>query len=238
MVCRCADENSGSIERPVLSPDEVDSSNDVEDRQSVVQEEIMITDSAASVGDCCFEDDEPDSMADHVSRHHHQYCAFFHSHVMDGPFLCELCGEMFDEWHKFVLHRAEVHDIDDTGEPPDNHLTSALHDMNSTTAVGHDVGQKENRLSEVDVTAVCDICGWVSMKNRALSLPAHMQKHKTDKSAVSSTSNHQRGASEHRFLCQYCAQSFRKNISLAHHILSKHSVDFVVSDPNKQVLRC
>ena len=114
----------------------------------------------------------------------------------------------------------------------------------------HNGKQKENEMSDDEIMAMCDICGWVSTKSSSLSLSAHMRRiHHVEKRFKCSecsrsfalATNLRRHELLHsnvrRFLCQYCAESFQQNKSLHCHIFKYHA-DKLDSNPSSRPFGC
>ena len=155
--CRDADENVDSTRRLAESPDNSYCSNNAEEEQTAVQEEVTAADSdatntAAASADCCVEpteDADDDSPSDHIALHDdrfsvdHSYSVASPSHAREGPFMCHQCGKVFHKWNALCKHVQRVHDRKAAGAAVDNQPTSPLCATNDA-ANSNDVKQKSD----------------------------------------------------------------------------------------------
>jgi len=167
--------------------------------------------------------------------------------------LCELCGWICGKSVSLEAHmrtHAVMNSIDcDVSVSIDTKTESTLAVPQMSKC--RNIQQEENKKSEDDIIAVCDLCGWVRKKsNRKRTLKEHMMlKHSSERpfkcrhcsQTFKVKPNLQRHEILHddvrKFLCQYCARSFQQKASLVCHI-SRHHADMMDSDANRRQFSC
>jgi len=167
--------------------------------------------------------------------------------------VCELSGLICDKSMSLEAHmhtHAVVKSIDcDVSVSLDTKTESTF--AVSQLSKGRNIRLEENKKSEDDIRAVCDLCGWMWKKsNRRQSLKQHMMlKHSSERPFkcrhCSQTFKVKPNLERHeilhddvrKFLCQYCARSFQQKASLVCHI-SRHHADVMDSDANSRQFSC
>jgi len=200
----CRDDGNGdNTEHQTQSPPHHFSSSCNEQGQSAMKEEMItaVTAAASAAGDLePRENCDRDLTSDHITVHDHQYSVVFSQRVVKPPFVCNVCGKMFDKNFKLNRHVKQVHERRskrsvvtgiDQADSIQSEMNSELpqSEMNSELARRDSVVDDDDEYSNVEVNeeqpsadfgAVCEMCGLFCDESE--SLETHMQTHSVAKS--------------------------------------------------------
>jgi len=186
--------------------------------QSVPREELITPENAAANAGRDLELTETEDhglTAANSSLHDHQYAVLFPKNVQKRPYICKLCGKMFDLRKKLRRHLS-FHEIGRKHPPTmDDRTNSALSQTNtelarSDSVVDHATIQilNVNEPSSDDVGAVYKLCGWMS--DKSMSLEEHAQSRGREK------------LESEMYVCDTCGMVFRVRSEFLKHIERDH----------------